>query len=179
MSRVGRSQLLKNVKVTKVMTRDPITIYRYESIGKARSLMRRHNIGRLIVLDRDGKPVGMVTEDDILRKIYKPKRRMTLGEVVGEKIPRMSQLVSLIMGTPLITTDMDATIPEVARIMEKYHIRGVPIMKRGRLKGIVTRNRHYEVHQGVKGRELCRGGDLRGIRRGDEGVGREDTCHRG
>lgn len=139
MSRVGRSQLLKDVKVTKVMTRDPITIYEYESIGKARSLMRKHNIGRLIVLDRDGKPVGMVTEDDILRKIYKPKRRMTLGEVVGEKVPRMSQPVSLIMSTPLITADMDATIPEVARIMEKYDIRGVPIMKRGRLKGIVTR----------------------------------------
>jgi len=139
MSRVGRSQLLKDVKVTRVMTRDPITIYEYESIGKARSLMRKHNIGRLIVLDRDGKPVGMVTEDDILRKIYKPKRRMTLGEVVGEKVPRMSQPVSLIMSTPLITADMDATIPEVARIMEKYDIRGVPIMKRGRLKGIVTR----------------------------------------
>jgi len=139
MSRVGRSQLLKDVKVTRVMTRDPITIYEYESIGKARSLMRKHNIGRLIVLDRDGKPIGMVTEDDILRKIYKPKRRMTLGEVVGEKVPRMSQPVSLIMSTPLITADMDATIPEVARIMEKYDIRGVPIMKRGRLKGIVTR----------------------------------------
>ncbi|HIP15812.1 MAG TPA: CBS domain-containing protein [Methanothermococcus okinawensis] len=139
MSRVGRSELLKDVKITKVMTRNPITIYENESIGKARSLMRKHNIGRLIVLDKDGNPVGMVTEDDILRKIYKPKRRMTVGEVVGEKIPRMSQPVSIIMNTPLISAEVDSTIPEVARIMEKYDIRGVPIMKRGMLKGIVTR----------------------------------------
>ncbi|HIQ38550.1 MAG TPA: CBS domain-containing protein [Methanothermococcus okinawensis] len=139
MSRVGRSELLKDVKITKVMTRDPITIYEDESIGKARSLMRKHNIGRLIVLDRNGNPVGMVTEDDILRKIYKPKRKMTVGEMAGEKIPRMSQPVSIIMNTPLISAEVDSTIPEVARIMEKYDIRGVPIMKRGMLKGIVTR----------------------------------------
>ncbi|HIP17388.1 MAG TPA: CBS domain-containing protein [Methanothermococcus okinawensis] len=139
MKTAGNSELLKEVKITKIMTRNPITIGIDDSIGKARSLMRKYNIGRLIVLDREGNPTGIVTEDDILKKVYKPKKRMTLGEVVGEKVPRMSQPVSIIMNTPLITIEIDSTIADVAKLMEKHDIRGVPVVKRGTLRGIVTR----------------------------------------
>ncbi len=139
MKRVSKSELLKDTKITKIMSRSPITINKNDSIGKARSLMRKYNIGRLIVIDDEGNPVGMVTEEDILKKVYKPKKKMTVGEVAGEKVPRMSQPVSIIMNSPLITAEVDATIPEVAKLMEKHDIRGVPIMKRGTLRGIVTR----------------------------------------
>lgn len=139
MKRSGTSELLKDVKITKIMTRSPITIDKTDSIGKARSLMRKYNIGRLIVLDNEGNPVGMVTEEDILRKIYKPKKKMTVGEFAGEKVPRMAQPVSIIMNTPLITAEIDSSVADVARLMEKHDIRGVPITKKGTLRGIVTR----------------------------------------
>ncbi len=139
MKRVGTSEIMKDVKVSKIMTRNPITIDKNESIGKARSLMRKYNIGRLIVLDKEGNPTGIVTEDDILRKIFKPKRKMTVGEYAGDKIPRMAQPVSLIMNSPLITAEIDSSIADVAKLMEKYDIRGIPITKRGTLRGIVTR----------------------------------------
>ncbi len=139
MKRSGTSELLKDVKITKIMTRNPITIDKTDSIGKARSLMRKYNIGRLIVLDNEGNPVGIVTEEDILRKIYKPKKKMTVGEFAGEKVPRMAQPVSIIMNTPLITAEIDSSVADVARLMEKHDIRGVPITKKGTLRGIVTR----------------------------------------
>ncbi|CAB3289252.1 Putative signal transduction protein with CBS domains [Methanocaldococcus lauensis] len=139
MARAARSKIMKDTKITKIMTRNVITINENDSIGKARALMRDNNIGRLVVVDDEGNPVGMVTEVDIIKKIYKPKRRMTYGEVKGEKVPRMGQPVKLIMNTPLITVDVDASAADAARVMQEYDIRGVPVVKGKSLKGIVTR----------------------------------------
>ena len=137
--RVGKSELLKDIKVSKIMTKSPITIDKDESIGKARSLMRKYNIGRLIVLDKEGNPTGIITEDDILRKIFKPKKKMTVGDYAGEKVPRMAQPVSIIMNSSLITADVNASVADVAKLMEHHDIRGVPITKKGTLRGIITR----------------------------------------
>ena len=137
--RVGKSELLKDIKVSKIMTKSPITIDKDESIGKARSLMRKYNIGRLIVLDKEGNPTGIITEDDILRKIFKPKKKMTVGDYAGEKVPRMAQPVSIIMNSPLITADVNTSVTDVAKLMEHHDIRGVPITKKGTLRGIITR----------------------------------------
>ena len=137
--RVGKSELLKDIKVSKIMTKSPVTIDKDESIGKARSLMRKYNIGRLIVLDKEGNPTGIITEDDILRKIFKPKKKMTVGDYAGEKVPRMAQPVSIIMNSSLITADVNASVADVAKLMEHHDIRGVPITKKGTLRGIITR----------------------------------------
>ena len=137
--RAGRSELLKDIKVSKIMTKSPVTIDKDESIGKARSLMRKYNIGRLIVLDKEGNPTGIITEDDILRKIFKPKKKMTVGDYAGEKVPRMAQPVSIIMNSSLITADVNASVADVAKLMEHHDIRGVPITKKGTLRGIITR----------------------------------------
>ena len=135
----AESELLKDVKIDKIMTKSPVTIDIDESIGKARSLMMKYNIGRLVVLDADGKPIGMVTEDDIVKKVFKPKTKMTVGELTGDKMPRMAQPVSMIINKPLITADEDDSIAAVADLMEKQDIRGIPIFKNDILRGIVTR----------------------------------------
>ncbi|WP_456472533.1 CBS domain-containing protein [Methanocaldococcus sp.] len=140
MDRASRSAILKDTPVKKVMTRHVITINENDTIGKARALMRDNNIGRLIVVDDNGKPVGIVTETDILTKVLKPKRRMRAGDLKGEKIPRMGQPVKMIMSSPLITLDYDASVADAARLMREYDIRGVPIVKGNMLKGIITRS---------------------------------------
>ncbi|WP_423792960.1 CBS domain-containing protein [Methanocaldococcus indicus] len=140
MNRASKSKLLKDIEVKKLMTRHPITIYEYESIGKARALMRDNNIGRLIVLDEEGKPVGIVTEEDILKKVFKPKRRMGAGDLKGEKVPRMGQPVKLIMSTPLISIEPEASVADAARMMKEYSIRGLPVIKGDKLRGIITRH---------------------------------------
>ncbi|MHC1610409.1 MAG: CBS domain-containing protein [Candidatus Methanospirareceae archaeon] len=82
--------------------------------------------------------LGIVTGGDILRRIYKPKRRMTAGEVTGEKVTRMEQPVSLIMNAPVITADIGADLAEVADLLWQHDIRGVPIVKDGVPRGIIT-----------------------------------------
>mgnify|MGYP000495121193 CR=1 FL=1 len=100
--------------------------------------MRKDNIGQVLVVDAEEKLKGIVTRGDILKKIYKPKRKMTAGEIKGENVPRMGQPVSLIMSSPVITADVDANLADVANLMQEHDIRGVPIVKEGIARGIVT-----------------------------------------
>jgi len=134
----SNSRLLKDTEVTKVMTRDPLYVEETDSIGKARSVMRENNIDRLPVFDKKGRLSGIVTDGDILTKIYKPKKKTTIGEVKGEKIPRMAQPVSIIMSSPVITAEIDSNLADVAGLMQRYDIRGLTIVKDGLLRGIIT-----------------------------------------
>jgi CBS domain-containing protein len=138
MKRGAESRILKDTSVRRIMIRNPVSVKETESIGKARSIMRKNNIGRVLVVDEMDNLVGIVTGDDILQKIYKPTRRMTSGELRGEKVTRMGQPVSLIMSSPVITADVDANLAEVANLLQKYDIRGVPIVKDRTPRGIVT-----------------------------------------
>jgi len=138
MRRGAESLILRDAKVTEIMTKNPICVEETDSIGKARTIMRKNNIGRVLVVDANNKLKGIVTGGDILKKIYKPKRRMTVGEVKGENIPRMGQPVSLISSSPVRTADIDANLAEIANLMQKYDIRSVPILSDGVPRGIVT-----------------------------------------
>lgn len=138
MRRGAESRILKDTKAVKRMTRNPICVEESDSIGKARSIMRKNNIGRLLVVDEEDKLIGIITEGDILKKIFKPKRRMTVGEIKGENVPRLEQPVSFIMSSPVITAGVDANLAEIANLMQKYDIRGVPVARDGVPRGIAT-----------------------------------------
>ena len=53
-------------KIHKVMTRDLITVSPDAPIGEAASLLLKHKIGCLPVIDKDGSAVGIVTDADFL-----------------------------------------------------------------------------------------------------------------
>ena len=63
------SQGMENEPVEKVMARDPITITPDKKIYDALMLMEEKGVGRLIVVDRDEKVVGIVTKTDVLKLI--------------------------------------------------------------------------------------------------------------
>ncbi len=148
------SRILKDAEVRKVITQKPACVDETEGIGKARSIMRKNNIGQVLVVDAEEKLKGIVTRGDILKKIYKPKRKMTAGEVKGENIPRMGQSVSLIMSSPVITAGVDANLADVANLMQEHDIRGVPIVKDGIARGIVTIRDIMRYLRELKGRAM-------------------------
>jgi CBS domain-containing protein len=138
MKQGSKSRVLKDAEVRKIMPRNPICVEKDDSIGKARSLMTKNGIGRVLVIDEMFNLLGIVTGGDILRKIYKPKRRMTAGEFTGEKVPRLEQPVSVIMNAPVITADVDANLADVANLLQQHDIRGVPIVKDRVPRGVIT-----------------------------------------
>jgi CBS domain-containing protein len=63
------NDLLANLKVSKIMTRNPITINQNASIGEAATLMLENKFSGLPVIDEQNHLVGMITESDIFRLV--------------------------------------------------------------------------------------------------------------
>ncbi|MEM3530796.1 MAG: CBS domain-containing protein [Nitrososphaerales archaeon] len=113
------------VKVKDVMIKEVITIDEGESVAKACEIMGEKHIGSLIVL-RQGKPIGIFTERDLLSKII-PKR-LKLDEVK----------IKDYMSTPLTVISSEFDLKEAARIMSQLKIRRLPVIEGEKLVGILT-----------------------------------------
>lgn len=63
------NNLLANLKVNKIMTRNPVTIHQNASIGEAATLMLENKFSGLPVVDNQNHLVGIITESDIFRLV--------------------------------------------------------------------------------------------------------------
>ncbi|MCR6690810.1 MAG: CBS domain-containing protein [archaeon YNP-LCB-003-016] len=95
------------------------------SVFEAAKLMVEKKIPYIIVLD-GGKPVGIVTEEDLISKV-----------LAADRDPKTTKL-SDIMTTPLLTIDPDATLSEAAAIMSEKRVRKLPVVRDGIIYGVLT-----------------------------------------
>jgi len=86
--------------------------------------MAEKNIGSLVVT-REEKPVGIVTERDIIKKCGRE------GSYKGIEVGQ-------IMSEPTITIDVDAVIGQAALLMTEKNIRRLLVTEKGEIKGIIT-----------------------------------------
>jgi len=63
------NDLLANLKVSEIMTRNPATIHENESIGEAAKFMLEKKFSGLPVVDDSDQLVGIITESDIFRLV--------------------------------------------------------------------------------------------------------------
>ncbi len=115
----------ENLKAKNFMTRTIITIDEKAPLKEAILLLVRHNLGSLIVL-REEKPVGIITEKDIFKK----------GIVMSDLKNKLK--VKKFMTEGLIMANEDDLIFDVENIMFKNKIRRVPIVSNKKIVGIVT-----------------------------------------
>jgi len=111
--------------VRDIMATEVITIDENASVRAAAKLMSEKNVGCLVVL-RDGEPVGIITERDILVR------------VVAEGKDPDAVRVGWVMSSPIIKGSPDMTIEEAARLMTNKRIKKLPIFEGGRMVGIIT-----------------------------------------
>lgn len=105
--------------------RDVITVTRSDTLREATDLLRRHNIGALVVADEDGV-VGVLSERDIVR-------------VMASKGPECFEVpVADVMTTDVFTCGEDSSTDELMSLMTERRIRHVPVVRDGRLVGIVS-----------------------------------------
>jgi CBS domain-containing protein len=89
------------------------------------AMLDRHNIGALVVSE-DGVTVdGIVSERDVVRRLHQ-----------ADDV--LSAPVSSIMSTPVRTCAGADTVDEVMALMTERRFRHVPVVKDGRLAGIVS-----------------------------------------
>jgi CBS domain-containing protein len=129
-------------------------------IAKVGPEATRHEIARLLlergvsavpVVDRDGVPIGMVSEGDLIGR-GEPERRqrrdwwlemLAEGEALSEDyvahLGGKETTARDLMSAPLITVDEDTEVREIAALLASYRIKRVPVLRQGRIVGIVSR----------------------------------------
>ena len=127
-----------NVAVDKIMTRAPQVIEAGRSVGAVLSLFREHGISHVPVMD-EGKLVGIVSIQDVIARVFQPRQRQTLGEIVGEKVPVLSIPAKGIMAKPVITVQPDVSLKDAAKTMHEHDVECLVVLSSGRLVGIVTK----------------------------------------
>ena len=106
------------------MSKTVETVKPKEPLKLALSKMVRRNIGSVIVID-GGRPVGIVTERDISRKVAKG-------------LKSLNTQVMRVMTRKLIVASPDMPIQSAVRLMLENGIRRIPVVENEKLVGVVT-----------------------------------------
>ena len=117
------------------MRRRPVTVSPQETLRSAWRVIREHRIRHLPVVER-GRLVGIVTDRDLRHAL--PSRAVGLET---HEIPHLAEKVSIweVMARAVVTIDREAPIEEAARLLLKYRIGGLPVVKGETLVGIITK----------------------------------------
>lgn len=113
------------VLVRDVMTKDLRVVRPDTSVKEVVATMNKFNIGSIIIVQGD-RPVGIITERDILRRQVEP---CLAPEVLSAR---------QIMTSPLITISDTASIEEAAKLMARKKAKRLPVMNNDKLVGIIT-----------------------------------------
>jgi len=136
------------MQVKDIMTINVISIGADESVAKAASLMLQNRISGLPVVDTEGELVGMVTEGDFLRRRElgtQRRRRKWLEFIVGpgklaeDYVRTSGRKVEDVMTPDPWTISEDDTLEAIVEMMERHHIKRLPVTQCGRMVGIVSR----------------------------------------
>jgi len=112
--------------VKDVMNSPVVTVDENEITNNIAVSMDRGRIGAVIITNAEGKPIGIITERDLVVRVIAKNKKP--DEIKAKEI----------MTTPLITVDPETTISDAARKMSRLNIRRLGVFYKGELKGIVS-----------------------------------------
>jgi CBS domain-containing protein len=132
-----------------IMTTDVVSLRPDATVFEAATLLTRHHVSGVPVVDDTGAVVGILSEGDLLHRVEtgtgKPQRSW-LGEflhstrrLASEYLKENAVKVGDIMTSNVIYVSPKAELSEIAELLERHHIKRVPVLEQGRLVGIVSR----------------------------------------
>jgi CBS domain-containing protein len=123
-----------------IMTPDLVTLGPDSSIEEAIETLLAREISGLPVVDAAGRLVGVITEFALLAVAYDQRVK--------------NHTVSQHMTRDVITVDVNDPLSRVADVCIVHRVRRVPVMKNGRLVGLIARRDVLRALAG-KGAALC------------------------
>ncbi|GAB2861870.1 CBS domain-containing protein [Lentzea nigeriaca] len=122
-----------------VMTTDVVVVSPDTGARDAARLLAERGFTAVPVVDATGTFVGVVSEAELLRdRLPQDPRWLVHGE---PPVPRHApgDVVAQVMTRPTVTVTPNTDLAEVAELMLDHGVRSVPVVREGRLVGIVTR----------------------------------------
>ena len=118
------------MSIAEICNREVVCATRNTTVLEAASLMRRHHVGDIVIVDEDGDrrwAIGIVTDRDIVVEV-----------VAAGLDPRLVKLADLML-EPLTIVEQHMSFAETIRIMAQKGVRRMPVVDaQGALLGIVT-----------------------------------------
>jgi len=136
------------MRAHQIMTRKVITVGPDCSIADAANLMLRNHISGLPVLDKVGDLIGIVSEGDFLRRseIGTQRKRpswlqflTSTGRLADEFVDERGRKIGDVMTRDPVTVSDDTPLDEMVALMESKGVKRLPVMRSGKMVGIVTR----------------------------------------
>ena len=123
MSDIG---LRTRMVVKDIMSSPVVTLAEDATSNKVANLMDENDLGCVIVTNKAGKPVGIITERDLVIRVL--AKNLVPDAVKAKEI----------MTSPLVTIQPDTTISEAARQMSRLDIRRLGVVYKGNLVGLLS-----------------------------------------
>ncbi len=134
-----------------IMTRAVITAGPDDTVATLAALFSKNGISAVPVCGKDGTLLGIISEGDLMRPFgqsNKLRRDWWLGLLAEgtDLAPDFVDYLRLdnrsvrdLMTTPAITADEHMSVNEIADLLRRHGIKRVPILRDGKLVGIVSR----------------------------------------
>ena len=124
------------------MSRPVITVSSEIPIHDAIAMFKKEHIRRAPVVNQDGKLVGIVTENDLLNASPSPVTSLSVWEMnyLMSKVT-----VKQVMTKKVKTIDVTTPIEEAARIMADLKIGGMPVVRDGKVVGMITETNLFKI----------------------------------
>ncbi|MFE0698820.1 CBS domain-containing protein [Streptomyces sp. NPDC058872] len=117
---------MRHRSVADLMTPTAVAVQRGTSFKEIARLLDEYGVTAVPVVDEEDRPVGVVSEADLLR------RHTTKGG---------SSTAEGMMSSPVVTARPSWTAIEAARLMERHRVKRLPVVDaQGRLIGVLSRS---------------------------------------
>ncbi len=138
------------MKARDLMTKTVFTVTSDTAIADIAKTLAEHAVSAVPVIDGTGMPIGMVSEGDLIGRSEADRaarRDWWLSLFTDAPKPQAPppsagghRVAHDIMSAPLVTVTEDTDAAEIARLLSTYRIKRVPVVKDGRMVGVVSRS---------------------------------------
>jgi len=134
-----------------VMTTDVITVDPDMTVQAFATLLAERGISGAPVVNADGRLVGIISEGDLLHRAeigtarrHRVRRRSWwldhfASELARDYVKSHARTVKEIMTRDVVTVTEDTELAEVASLLEAKRVKRVPVMREGKVVGIISR----------------------------------------
>jgi CBS domain-containing protein len=149
------------MRAVDVMVRDVVTIRPDTDVAEVIRLLAEHDVSALPVVDPAGNLVGVLSEADLIHRVEigTEKRRPWWQEAVTgastlatDFAKSHGKKVDEIMTSGVISVSEDTPLSEIAALFERKGIKRVPVVRDGKLVGIVSRSNLIQALASAVGR---------------------------
>jgi CBS domain-containing protein len=144
----GWTRLEDPMRAMDVMTSEVITVTEDTSVQSVAKLMAEHGISALPVVDRDNRVIGMVSEGDLLHRAETGTERRrswwlemmaSTNRLAEDYIKSHGGKLKDVMTRDVLSVTEETPVADIAVLLETNRIKRVPVLRDGKLVGIVSR----------------------------------------